>query len=67
LLFQFGGPFAGFDAVKKDEIDVVGVDFLEETLDADVGIGTIGFGNTARPESDFGDDGEFFARNVFER
>ena len=67
LLAQFFGPFGGLDAVQQDQIDVIGSQFPEKSLNDDVRVWPLFFGNAAGTPPDFADDHVIIARNAFER
>src|SRR4051794_12465419 len=53
--------------MKQYQIEVIGSDLLQESIDHDIRIGTILIGNAARSEPNFTDQRILFARDSFER
>jgi len=52
--------------VEEDEVNVIGLEFAQEALDDDVGVGSVGVGDAPGAEPDFGDDLEAVAGDAFE-
>ncbi len=64
LLCHRGRPVRRAHTVNLQNVDVVGIEFFEKSLEDDIGVRAFGFGNTARQIPDFGDERIVFTRDV---